>query len=84
MKMMMTIVMTMTMTMAMKMTMKAITLSVVLFSKSLVCWSMVSKRSQTRTQPNSLIGKRINLQERHQNVFLSMRYYISAVLNTTS
>ena len=45
--------MTMTMTMAMKMTMKAIALSVVLFSKSLVCWSMASKRAQTRTQPNS-------------------------------
>ena len=31
----------------MKMTMKAITLSAVLFSKSLLCWSLASKRART-------------------------------------
>ena len=34
-----------------------------------MCWSLASKRAQTRTQPNSFNRKRINLQERHQNVF---------------
>ena len=33
-----------------------------------MCWSLASKRVQTRTQPNSFNRKGINLQERHQNV----------------